>query len=113
MAVHSVSSINFQDKTKAVKGAMLMVLDGAATIGIAIDEAQCEDVQEFEHVIKVGGEKGPTLIQARKKGVVRIDQLVDGRPRSVKFTVQVSICPGFGCNIASCLSASSWRRDSP
>ena len=76
---------------------MLMVLDGAATIGIAIDEAQCEDVQEFEHVIKVGGEKGPTLIQARKKGVVRIDQLVDGR--SVKFTVPVSICPGFGCNI--------------
>ena len=97
MAVHSVSSINFQDKTKAVKGAMLMVLDGEATIGIAIDEEQCEDVQEFEHVIKVGGEKGPTLIQARKKGVVRIDQLVDGR--SVKFTVPVSICPGFGCNI--------------
>ena len=45
-----------------------MVLDGEATIGIAIDEAQCEDVRdpEFEHVIKVGGEKGPTLIPSHR-----------------------------------------------
>jgi hypothetical protein len=96
-AVHSVSDINFQDKTKAAKGSILMVLDGAATIGIVTDEAQCDEVREVEHVIKVGGEDKPQLLRARKKGVLRIDQLVGGR--SVKFAVPVYIMPGFGCNI--------------
>ncbi len=33
-----------------------MVLDGAATIGVVIDESQCSDVKDCNHFIKIGSE---------------------------------------------------------
>ena len=97
---HQVSvtaSIDKQELKQEFKGAVIMVLDGAATTGVATDPAMCVNVKDVPHLIKVGGEDKPNYIQARQKGTLRVDQMVGGR--RVTFDVRVSIIPGFGCNI--------------
>ena len=76
---------------------LLMVLDGASTVGVVQDESVCIDVRPANRYVKTGGKDKPTLIHCTKEGVLPIDMTVAGR--HVEMQVPVLIIPGFGCNI--------------
>jgi hypothetical protein len=76
---------------------LLMVLDGASTVGVVEDENYCVEVTDVDLLIKVGGEGKPNFLRCKRTGFLPIDTMVDGK--RVKMRVPVRIMPGFGCNI--------------
>ena len=76
---------------------LLMVIDGAATVGVVQDEAMCVDVVDCNSVVQVGGNGEPTYLSCKRTGWLCINQIVDGR--SVRHRVRVRIIPGFGINV--------------
>jgi hypothetical protein len=76
---------------------LLMVLDGASTVGVVQNEQVCIDVRPANRYVKTGGKDKPTLIHCTKEGILPVDMTVAGR--HVEMKVPVLIIPGFGCNI--------------
>ena len=76
---------------------LLMAMDSAATVGVVEDEAQCVHVELVNTTVKVGGDGAPTYVQVRKRGILPIDQLVNGI--EVKLNLPVFIIPGFGISV--------------
>jgi hypothetical protein len=76
---------------------LLMVLDGASTVGVVEDEKNCVQVTDVDLFIKVGGEGKPNFLRCKRTGFLPIDTMVDGK--RVQMRVPVRIIPGFGCNI--------------
>jgi hypothetical protein len=76
---------------------MLMVLDGASTVGVVEDEKHCVEVSDVDLFIKVGGEGKPNFLRCKRTGILPIDTMVDGK--RVRMRVPVRVIPGFGCNI--------------
>jgi hypothetical protein len=76
---------------------LLMVLDGASTVGVVEDEKYCVQVADVDLYIKVGGEGKPNFLRCKRTGLLPIDTMVDGK--RVQMQVPVRIIPGFGCNI--------------
>jgi hypothetical protein len=76
---------------------LLMVLDGASTVGVVEDEKFCEQVTDVDLYVKVGGEGKPNFLRCKRTGILPIDTMVDGK--RVQMRVPVRIIPGFGCNI--------------
>jgi hypothetical protein len=76
---------------------LLMVLDGASTVGVVEDEKSCTQVTDVDLFIKVGGEGKPNFLRCKRTGFLPIDTMVDGK--RVQMRVPVRIIPGFGCNI--------------
>jgi histone deacetylase 1/2 len=76
---------------------LLVVLDGASTVGVVEDERWCVSVKTANIYVKTGGQGKPTIIHCTKIGLLPISMVVEGR--SVQINVPVRIIPGFGCNI--------------
>ncbi len=79
------------------KGFLMMVLDGASTIGVVQDESICHDVQDCDIYVKVGGNDKPHMVHCKRIGKLRTDTTTDGR--RVQTELPVRIIPGFGVNI--------------
>ena len=76
---------------------LLVVLDGASTVGVVEDERWCVGVKAASIYVKTGGQGKPTIIHCTKIGLLPISMVVEGR--TVQINVPVRIIPGFGCNI--------------
>ena len=76
---------------------LVMVLDGASTVGIIQDESLCTNVTDVDTHIKTGGEGKPTLVHCKRQGFLPIDNTVDGR--RVQMLLPVKIIPGFGVDV--------------
>jgi hypothetical protein len=76
---------------------LLLVLDGASTIGVVEDETLCVDIQDVNLFVKVGGNGKPHLVVCKKIGILPIDTTTDGR--RIRVNLPVRIIPGFGVNI--------------
>jgi len=76
---------------------ILMVLDGASTVGVIEDEQYCSEVWPTDKWIKTGGQGKPNLVHCTKAGLLQVSQVTNGR--RAHFKLEVRIIPGFGCNI--------------
>ena len=72
-------------------------MDSGAAVGVDEDEAQCIDVETVNTTVKVGGDGKPSYVQVRKKGILPINQLVEGK--EVRLNLPVFIVPGFGISV--------------
>ena len=79
-------------------GNLLLLLDGASTCWVIMDERLCTNVRSANIRIKVGSNEGkPTFVTCNKVGVFPFSKRVGGQ--LVTLRPEVRICPGFGCNI--------------
>jgi hypothetical protein len=78
-------------------GNILFAMDSAATVGVVEDGVGCIDIVPFNSTVKVGGDGKPNFVQVRKRGLLPINQMVDGV--QVRFNLPVFIIPGFGISI--------------
>ena len=76
---------------------LLVVLDGASTVGVVEDERHCVDVKSANIYVKTGGQGKPNIIHCTKIGILPIRMVADGR--IIHINIPVRIIPGFGCNI--------------
>ena len=76
---------------------LLMVIDGAATVGVVQDERHCIDIKPCDVYIKTGGKGKPTLVHCTKTGVLKASTKIDGK--TIELRVPVRIVPGFGVDI--------------
>ena len=76
---------------------LMMVLDGASTVGIVEDESLCIQVQPADLHIRTGGQGKPTLVHCTKVGILPAVLVTDGR--KIRMAIPVRIVPGFGVNI--------------
>ena len=77
---------------------LLVVLDGAATLGVIQDERHCVDIRPCDVHIRVGGKGKPTLVHCTKTGVLKASTKVDGKVIELSVPVRI-VVPGFGVDI--------------
>ena len=79
-------------------GNILMLLDGASTCWVVMDEALCTDIQPANIRIRVGSDEGKShIVHCKQTGIFPFTKHIDGR--LVTMRPRVRICPGFGCHI--------------